>query len=84
MLHLFMNSGLVVIMRCSECSFMRHKNKTVVLKTQKICVFLPERSGGIVLPIHGSAGLRLESRARKKQAVKRGEKVRVGVWGRDS
>lgn len=37
MLHLFMNSGLVLIMLCSECSFMKHKNKIVVLKTQKIC-----------------------------------------------
>lgn len=38
MLHLFMNSGLVLILLCPECSFMRHKNQIVVLKTLKICV----------------------------------------------
>lgn len=84
MLHLFMNSGLVLILLCSECSFMRHKNKIVDPKTQKICVPLPECNGGILPPIHSSAGLRLELQARKKHAVRQGGKVRVGGWGGDS
>lgn len=39
-----MNSCLVLIMLWSECSFIRHTNKIVILKTQ-ICVFRPTAPG---------------------------------------
>ena len=83
MVYLFMNSGLVLIMLCSECSFIRHKNKIVVWKTQKICVFPSEWNGGIFLPIHSSVGLWLEFQSNKGHAVKLGGRaVKRGGWGK--
>ena len=84
MLHLFTDSGLVLIMLCSECSFMRHKNKIVVLKTQKICVFPLEWNGGIFFPVHSSVGLRLEFQSSKGHSSEIGGKGLCGRAGRDS
>ena len=84
MLHLFMNSGLVLIMLCSECSVMRHKNKIVILKTQKICVFPLEWNGGIFPPVHSSVGLRLEFQSSKEHSSETGGKGLCGWAGRDS
>lgn len=81
MLHLFMNSGLVLIMLCSECSFMRHKNKIVVLKHRRyVCPPspAPEGTSGKFLPIHGSGVCGWNSNPAEGHAVTLGERAPVG------
>lgn len=90
MLHLCVNSGLVLIMLWSECSFIRHTNEIVILKTQ-ICVFpLPSprmRWGPVISAlIQDSVGQWLEFQTQHAVTVGGGGTELWGGWepGRES